>query len=402
MGGASGTRRWLLRSRWPVRWLALAPLLWGCESPPVAQVAVSPQSSVLAVDVVFPVALGRDPSLVQTYLVKGPVGRGGEEIQELLTASFVKKSRAYLLDPEPGTYSLVAVSCAVAAPLNDRPVAGGVTRTTLRDTIADTVILPAGLIRRTRTTVGPGDVAFMGALRVRVGKRINASSLPEDELQARIADRIRPGATSEAGLSGWFTLTWTADPEQTALGDEEGDWKAFLVAAQTDLGSSPWARVIAGAAPAAEADSEAGAAEPGWLPAAAEAAAPEPRSPAAAAAPAAAGPLPQDVARAARPQSAAPQAPAPGRDRRRVPGIPADSPLAQIEIGMRYEDVERILGAPDARLDRITAKAWIPFYTGPGAYLRDWVYAGRGRVVFSRHAGTLEVIDVVHDPDARE
>jgi hypothetical protein len=69
---------------------------------------------------------------------------------------------------------------------------------------------------------------------------------------------------------------------------------------------------------------------------------------------------------------------------------------------MRYEDVERILGAPDARLDRITAKAWIPFYTGPGAYLRDWVYAGRGRVVFSRHAGTLEVIDVVHDPDARE
>jgi hypothetical protein len=274
--------------------------------------------------------------------------------------------------------------------LNDRPVAGGVVRTTASGTIADTLILPTELIRRTRTTVGPGDVAFMGALRVRAGERINANAVVEDDLQLRIAERIRPGATSEAGLSGWFTLTWTADPEKTALGDEEGDRKAFLVAAQTDLGASPWARVIAGAAPAAEA-----AAEPG---------APEPRPLAAAAAPAAPQPRPQDAALAARPQSAAPppQAPAPGRERRRVPGIPADSPLAQIEIGMRYEDVQRILGAPDARLDRITAKAWIPFYTGPDAYLRDWIYAGRGRVVFSRHAGSLEVIDVVHDPDAKE
>ena len=57
-----------------------------------------------------------------------------------------------------------------------------------------------------------------------------------------------------------------------------------------------------------------------------------------------------------------------------------------------------LLGEPDRRVDRSTGKAWIPFYTGPGAYLRDWVYEGEGRVVFSIHAGSLEVLDVVYAP----
>ena len=69
---------------------------------------------------------------------------------------------------------------------------------------------------------------------------------------------------------------------------------------------------------------------------------------------------------------------------------------------MRHDEVRRILGAPDDRINRFTAKAWIPFYTGPGAYLRDWIYEGEGRVVFSLDDGALEVIDVVYDPDARK
>jgi hypothetical protein len=47
----------------------------------------------------------------------------------------------------------------------------------------------------------------------------------------------------------------------------------------------------------------------------------------------------------------------------------------------------------------VTAKAWIPFYSGPGANLRDWTYEGKGRVVFSLYKGKLEVVDVVYDPD---
>jgi hypothetical protein len=66
---------------------------------------------------------------------------------------------------------------------------------------------------------------------------------------------------------------------------------------------------------------------------------------------------------------------------------------------MSFDEVQEILGDPDDRIDRLTAKAWIPFYTGPGAYLRDWIYEGEGRVVFSLHDGSLEVLDVIHNPD---
>jgi len=110
------------------------------------------------------------------------------------------------------------------------------------------------------------------------------------------------------------------------------------------------------------------------------------------------GPIPEAVA--AKPQSAAPgpEASPPSPKQRRFPGLPPDSPLAEIEFGMRFDEVRRILGDPDDRIDRLTAKAWIPFYTGPGAHLRDWIYEGEGRVVFSLDDGSLEVLDVVYDP----
>jgi hypothetical protein len=357
--------------------MALVQLASGCQSTPVADVSISPKSSLLAVDVAFPVPLGRDPSLVQIFLVQGSIHRGLEELPELIRASFVKGSRAYLLDPEPGTYSLVAVTSAVAAPLRDRPVAGGVTATTLSGTLANATIFPAELIDRTRTTVDPGGVAFMGALRVVDGERINANAVFRDELQKRIAERIRPGASSESGLSSWFTMAWMPDLEETSLSDEAGDREAFLEAALTDLGDSPWAQVIARALPR-------------------EATMAGSRTPAT-------GPKSAAMmleATAAKPQSAAtePKPAPPSPERRRIPGIPPDSPLAEIELGMSYSDVRRILGDPDDRIDRMTAKAWIPFFRGPGAYLRDWVYKGRGRVVFSLHGGSLHVLDVVYDP----
>ena len=34
------------------------------------------------------------------------------------------------------------------------------------------------------------------------------------------------------------------------------------------------------------------------------------------------------------------------------------------------------------------------------SYLRDWVYEGEGRVTFSLHDSSLQVLDVVYDPDA--
>ena len=101
-----------------------------------------------------------------------------------------------------------------------------------------------------------------------------------------------------------------------------------------------------------------------------------------------AGPGPEP---APKPEPAAPK-------RQPFPGVPPDSPLAKIELGMRHDEVLAILGSPDRKIDHQTAKAWIPFYDGPDADLRDWIYAGRGRVVFSLYKGALEVIDVIYDP----
>jgi len=365
---------------------ALGPLLWGCQSPPPAKVSITPESSLLAVDVLFPVSLARDPDLVQVFLVKGPIHDEQEELPELIPATFVKSSRAYLLDPEPGTYSLVAVTSAVAAPRSDVPVAGGVSSITLGGTISDAVIFPAELIQRTSTTVEPGGVAFMGALLVVPGERINANAVPPDGLQRRLAERIRPGAAASSGLSGWFTRAWTVDLEKSSFSNHAGDRESFLGDALEDLDTSPWTQVVARVAPR---EAPAARSRP-----------PLPRPTSTVEHPAKSTvAIPE--APAVMPEPAAPEAePSPPRpERRRVAGLPPGSPLAQIELGMSHREVRAILGAPDDRIDRVTGKAWIPFYTGAGAHLRDWIYEGEGRVVFSRHKSSLEVIDVIYDPD---
>jgi len=375
---------------------ALVPLLSGCQSLPAPDVSITSASSLLAVDVLFPVPLGRDPNLVQVFLVKGPIHDGLEELPELIPATFVKSSRAYLLDPEPGTYSLVAVTSAVAAPLSDVPVAGGVTSVTVSGTISDAVIFPAELIQRTRTTVGPGGVAFMGALRIMPAERINANAVLHDDLQRQLAERIRPGAASTSGLSGWFTRAWTVDLEKSSFSNQAGDRESFFGDALKDLDTSPWTQVIAREAPAEAPAARSNPSPRGEAPAARSN--PPPPGPTSTAKSAA--PIPETAS--AKPQSSAPEAvPSPPRpERRRVPGLPPESPLARIELGMSHREVREILGPPDDRIDRVTGKAWIPFYTGSGARLRDWIYEGEGRVVFSRHKSSLEVIDVIYDPGA--
>lgn len=484
-------------------WLVLGS---SCQSTPAPEGLISPESSLLVVDVVFPARLSRDRSLVQAFFARDGAP---DELPEFIPATFVKWSRAYLLDPEPGTYSLVAVTSAVAPPWNDYAVAGGVTQTRYSGTISHAMIFPAELIHRTRTAIAPGDVAFMGALRIKQGDPIDADVVFHDDLQRRIAERIRPGAIAESGLARWFPRTWLIDLEQSTISHDTAARAAFFPDALKDLGESPWARVIARAAPQeapiarpkpaspstppsaperelvtrqspAPIASEVGTTEPAALPTnltAMEAipigvtpnsVIPEPastipippedaQSPApladaesgellptipmpesvpvvpqtAAVIPTVIPPpvpaepqtawIPQETAAKPPPASLIPQAappeaqPAPSMlanvvpataapvaARRRFSSLPPGSPLAQIEFGMSHNDVRKILGDPDDRIDRITAKAWIPFYIGPGGYLRDWIYEGEGRVVFSLHKGSLAVVDVIagSDPDA--
>jgi hypothetical protein len=201
---------------------------------------------------------------------------------------------------------------------------------------------------------------------------------------------------------------------------------SFLDEALTDLGDSPWARVIARAAPR-----EATAARAAMPAASPKSAAPipeavdpkpltapptpeavDPKPPTAPPTPEAVDPIPPAVLPTAeavdpippitvpdpKPAIQEPQALPPKPTPRRFAGVPHGSPLAKIERGMHHGEVRRILGDPDARRNRLTAKAWIPFYDPPGARLIDWIYYGVGRVVFSLHTGSLELFDVIHDP----
>jgi hypothetical protein len=435
-------------------WIAGAALLVGCRSVPPAYPPLPSTSSLLAVDVLFPAPLNRDPSLVQAWFLKGPVRGDAGELPELIPATFVKFSRAYLVDPEPGVYSVAAVAAEFAPPMNDQPV-DGVSQTTASGISSDAMIFPSDLIRRTSTTMAPGEVGFAGLLQVRRGDHISADAVPADPLQRQIAERIRPGVTAQTGIRAWLARARVVDLANTSVHGAPADREAFLSAAQSDLGESPWAAVVArkatpgqrpvarSAAPApaapapslkaparaeAPAPSEAAVtpmplsrepesaapseperAEPGQAPSPLQISAepvltpiPEPEPPL--------GPspfLPSSAEAAPAPvttvAAAAPPAPAPppAPERRRFTGIPAESPLASIEAGMKHDEVLRILGNPDERIDRLTASAWIPFHEGPTDNLRDWIYRGRGRVVFSLYQGSLEVVDVVYDPEQR-
>lgn len=96
---------------------------------------------------------------------------------------------------------------------------------------------------------------------------------------------------------------------------------------------------------------------------------------------------------------AAESAPAPAAAPQDV-APPADSPLAEVQVGMNDLQVRKILGEPDNANAYMTGKAWIPFYYGTDTTRTDWMYKGMGRVVFSRnqYSGALKVIRVIYNP----
>ncbi|HYB12366.1 MAG TPA: hypothetical protein VEG67_02775 [Myxococcota bacterium] len=80
---------------------------------------------------------------------------------------------------------------------------------------------------------------------------------------------------------------------------------------------------------------------------------------------------------------------------------PPGSPLAKIQAGMSDTEVRKILGDPDNANGYITGKAFIPYYFGPDTSRTDWLYKGKGRVVFSRNrwSGNLTVVRVDYNPN---
>ncbi len=149
---------------------ALVLLLSSCQSVPPKEIPVSPDSSVLGVDVAFPVPLSRDPVLTGVVFLKEPLHGRLEEAPELIPASWIKGSRAYLLNPQPGAYLVVAVFSAVSVPSTSTSASlgGGITGSvSTGGSVGMTVVLPAAMSQRTRTTIGPTRVEFAGALQIR-------------------------------------------------------------------------------------------------------------------------------------------------------------------------------------------------------------------------------------------
>ena len=80
---------------------------------------------------------------------------------------------------------------------------------------------------------------------------------------------------------------------------------------------------------------------------------------------------------------------------------PAGSPMSQIQVGMRPEEVQRFLGAPSSIKPYITGKAFIPFSTFGPDQTRTASTTTRARRVVSRRRGVdtnSKVQRVEYDP----
>jgi hypothetical protein len=216
---------------------------------PPKHIEVSPSSSVLGVDVSYPVAWTLDPRPSTVLFIKEPPGGNLQEVFEVIAASFIRKTRAYLLNPEPGTYYVVAASFATAMPMQgvSMPVGGGVSvGVAAGGSSVLSVILTEEMIQQTKTAIVPSSVEFMGALRLRAGDRVNAKAEFQDDLQEQMAEVIRPGVTLATGLSGYMTGTYMVNPDKSSVTDSASDLEKFSLGAADDFSKSPWSQIVPG------------------------------------------------------------------------------------------------------------------------------------------------------------
>ena len=111
------------------------------------------------------------------------------------------------------------------------------------------MILPAGLVRQSRTTIGPGQVEFGGALQIEVlpGESapiaIHEGTVFEDQSERRLAELLHPGVTTR---SKWVpgASVMMANPKASSVSGGASDREKFLVDARDDFGESPWAEIL--------------------------------------------------------------------------------------------------------------------------------------------------------------
>lgn len=80
--------------------------------------------------------------------------------------------------------------------------------------------------------------------------------------------------------------------------------------------------------------------------------------------------------------------------------IPKGHPFSKVQVGMTQAEVQKILGDPTGRHEYPTGKNWIPFYHGPDRWRSEWLYTGKGSIVFTHnsYSGSITVLEVLYDP----
>jgi len=211
-----------VRSRIPATVVAAA-LLCGCGTPQIP-VMSQPHDAVIAVDIVLKQPLGDVRSKPNTVYFAKIDSDDGLLQKQIIRANYVKDSRAYLLNAVPGTYVVVA------AYLNPPMLV------TSTDSIT---YFSKEIVERSKTTVGEGELAFMGSFEVAQAGWLDQA----DEVQTHYRNVLSP--KDPKGIIAEYLNKLTSYRGQSiASGDEDKARDNFVRNAKKDLVGSSWATLL--------------------------------------------------------------------------------------------------------------------------------------------------------------
>ncbi|MFT3734823.1 MAG: hypothetical protein QM776_07340 [Rhodocyclaceae bacterium] len=71
-----------------------------------------------------------------------------------------------------------------------------------------------------------------------------------------------------------------------------------------------------------------------------------------------------------------------------ITGKPArNTKFGRLKIGMKLNEVTKLIGQPSDQGTYVTGKAFVPFYFGGDRYRYELVYKGQGRLIFAGEGG---------------
>jgi len=205
----------------PVTAMVVA-VLCSCASPKLPAMS-QPHAAMLAIDMTLkPLGDFRSkPNTVYFAKVDGDIGLLQKKI---IRANYVKDGRAYLLNAAPGTY--VAVAAYFSPPML-------LTRT---DSIT---YLSKELVEKSKTTVGEGEVAFMGSFEVTQSAWLDQA----DEVQMHYRDVLSPRESKGIIAEGLYRFTSYRGLPGIS-GDEEKARNGFVQSARKDFAGTAWATLL--------------------------------------------------------------------------------------------------------------------------------------------------------------